>query len=267
MSENESASDNKSILLREDSNGICTLTLNRPEKRNALSSDLLTALQEAFDELADDKSIKVIILAANGPVFSSGHDLNEVRTDSSYAVMHALFEQCSDVMITMKKQPQPIIAKVHGTAMAAGCQLMANCDLAVATETAKFALPGSSIGLFCSTPAVAVGRVTSTKHAMEMLLTGEAMDAPTAYRFGLINRHVPNAALDSTVMDFAELIARKSSYTLRVGKEAFYRQQDMDLEQAYVMAAEVMVQNMLAEDAHEGMTAFIEKREPVWRDR
>jgi hypothetical protein len=164
MSENESASDNKSILLREDSNGICTLTLNRPEKRNALSSDLLTALQEAFDELADDKSIKVIILAANGPVFSSGHDLNEVRTDSSYAVMHALFEQCSDVMITMKKQPQPIIAKVHGTAMAAGCQLMANCDLAVATETAKFALPGSSIGLFCSTPAVAVGRVTSTKH-------------------------------------------------------------------------------------------------------
>ena len=233
MSENESASDNKSILLREDSNGICTLTLNRPEKRNALSSDLLTALQEAFDELADDKSIKVIILAANGPVFSSGHDLNEVRTDSSYAVMHALFEQCSDVMITMKKQPQPIIAKVHGTAMAAGCQLMANCDLAVATETAKFALPGSSIGLFCSTPAVAVGRVTSTKHAMEMLLMGEPISADEAWRFGLINKVVAPEELDAAVLVYAEKIAAASSLTMSMGKPAFYEQMDMDLEDAY----------------------------------
>jgi len=263
----EPASHNETILLREDEDGICTLTLNRPEKRNALSRDLLSALQNAFDELAPDKSIKVIILAANGPVFSSGHDLAQMREDSNYNIMQALFNQCSDMMMTMKKLPQPIIAKVQGTAMAAGCQLMSNCDLAVAANTAKFALPGSTIGLFCSTPAVAVSRVASSKHTMEMLLMGEQVSAEDAYRFGLINKVVAPKELDETVLVYAKKIASSSSMTMSLGKPAFYEQLDMDLEDAYAYTSDVMAKNMQEHDAQEGIDAFLEKREPVWRGR
>ena len=175
-------------------------------------------------------------------------------------------EQCSKLMLSVVHCSKPVIAKVHGVAAAAGCQLVASCDLAVATDDAKFLTPGVNIGLFCSTPMVALSRNITRKHAMEMLLTGEAMDAPTAHRFGLINRYVPNDELDNTVMHFAKLIVTKSAYTVRIGKEAFYQQMDMKLNDAYKMASEVMVENMLAADAQEGITAFIEKREPVWSD-
>ena len=175
-------------------------------------------------------------------------------------------EQCSKLMLSVVHCSKPVIAKVHGVAAAAGCQLVASCDLAVATDDAKFLTPGVNIGLFCSTPMVALSRNITRKHAMEMLLTGEAMDAPTAHRFGLINRHVPNDELDNTVMHFAKLIVTKSAYTVRIGKEAFYQQMDMKMNDAYKMASEVMVENMLAADAQEGMIAFIEKREPVWSD-
>ncbi len=237
-----SDSSNESILLRDDKDGICTLTLNRPEKRNALSSALLGALQKAFDDLVDDKTIKVIILAANGPIFSSGHDLKEIRADSSYEVMQALFAQCSDMMIAMKKQPQPIIAKVQGTAMAAGCQLMTNCDLAVA-------------------------RVASSKHTMEMLLMGEPISAEDAWRFGLINKVVKPEELNDAVMAYATSIASRSSLTMSMGKPAFYEQMDMELEEAYAHTTEVMAKNMQEFDAQEGIDAFLEKRDPTWRGR
>ena len=175
-------------------------------------------------------------------------------------------EQCSKLMLSVVHCPKPVIAKVHGVAAAAGCQLVASCDLAVSTDDAKFLTPGVNIGLFCSTPMVALSRNITGKHAMEMLLTGEAVDAPPAHRFGLINRHVPTDQLDDTIMHFAKSIVSKSAYTVRIGKEAFYRQMDMNLNDAYEMASEVMVENMLAADAQEGMTAFIEKREPVWSD-
>ena len=256
------------LLLRQDrGNGIAHLTMNRPTAFNALSSPLMTAMQDELNAIAKDDAVRVVIIEGAGRGFCAGHDLREVTSFETVEARRALMAQCSQLMLSVVHSPKPIIAKVHGVASAAGCQLVASCDLAVADDDTRFATPGVNIGLFCSTPMVALGRNVARKHAMEMLLTGEAMDAPTAYRFGLINRHVSNSALDDTVMEFAELIARKSSYTLRVGKEAFYRQQDMDLEQAYVMASEVMVQNMLAKDAHEGMTAFIEKRTPVWRDR
>ncbi|MFP6712639.1 MAG: enoyl-CoA hydratase [Rhodospirillales bacterium] len=261
------ASHNESILLREDTHGITTLTLNRPEKRNAMSTELISELQNAFDTIAKDKSVKVIILAGNGPGFSSGHDLNEIRGDSSYEAIHALFKQCSDMMISMKKQPQPIIARVHGIAMAAGCQLMANCDLAVAVEEARFAVPGVTNGLFCSTPAVALSRAAGAKHTMEMLLMGELFSAEDALRFGLINKIVKPEELDDAVMAYAESIASRSTLTMSMGKPAFYEQLDMDLETAYAYTTEVMAKNMQEYDAQEGIDAFLEKREPVWRGR
>jgi enoyl-CoA hydratase/carnithine racemase len=257
----------KPLLLRDLENGICTLTLNRPDKRNALSTKLLEELQHAFDDIASDKTIKVIILAGNGPIFCAGHDLKEMREDSNYSTMQTLFNQCSKLMISMKKQPQPIIAKVHGSAFAAGCQLMCNCDLAIATENTKFALPGSSIGLFCSSPAVAVGRVASPKHTMEMLLMGDAFNSDDAYRFGLINKIVPLEELDKTVMTYATKITQHSSMTISIGKDAFYKQIDMNLEDAYTLTSKVMAKNMQEYDAHEGIDAFLEKRKATWRDR
>jgi enoyl-CoA hydratase/carnithine racemase len=262
-----SGNTDKPPLLREVTDGVCTLTLNRPDKRNALSSELLGELQRAFDNIASDKTIKVIILAGNGPIFSSGHDLKEMRKDSSYSAMHTLFNQCSNMMISMKKQPQPIIAKVYGSAMAAGCQLMCNCDLAIAAKTAKFALPGSSIGLFCSSPAVAVGRVANPKHTMEMLLMGETFNAEDAVRFGLINKAVSPEELDKTVMAYANKITKQSSMTISMGKNAFYKQIDMDLEAAYAFTSEIMAKNMQEHDAHEGIDAFLEKRDATWRGR
>lgn len=259
---------NEPILLRQDSvEGITTLTLNRPDKRNALSSDLIRDLDTSLDSIAKDVSVKVVILAASGPAFCSGHDLKELRAIADPAKMGALFSACSHMMIRLKRLPQPVIARVHGIATAAGCQLVASCDLAVASDTARFGTPGVNIGLFCTTPAVAIGRTIAPKHSMEMLLLGEAIDAETAYRFGLINRVAPDSALDYAVMEYAKTIAAKSSETISVGKAAFYRQLDLDLDQAYSFASEVMARNMMEHDAQEGVDAFLGKRKPDWRGR
>ncbi|MFP6749832.1 MAG: enoyl-CoA hydratase [Alphaproteobacteria bacterium] len=256
------------ILLRRDRGaGIVHLTLNRPQAFNSLSSGLMQALQDEIDGIAGDPAARVVIIEGAGRGFCAGHDLKEVTSLQTTEARQTLMAQCCKLMLSVVHCPKPVIAKVHGVAAAAGCQLVASCDLAVADDGARFMTPGVNIGLFCSTPMVALGRNIGRKHAMEMLLTGEAMDAPTAHRFGLINRHVPLAELDDAAMHFAQLIASKSSYTLRVGKEAFYKQMDMDLEAAYKMASEVMVANMLAADAQEGMAAFVEKRQPVWRDK
>ncbi len=260
----DAASGDQSILLRNDANGIATLTLNRPKQYNALSTGLMSEVQAALDDLREDRSVKVVILEAAGKGFCAGHDLKEMRAGDGRAYFEAVFKQCSKMMLSITRLPQPVIAKVHGIATAAGCQLVATCDLAVATDTTHFATPGVNIGLFCSTPMVALSRAVSRKTAMEMLLTGEGIDAVTAERMGLINRAVPAEDLDRVTMDYAQKIAGKSPLTLKIGKEAFYRQIEMDLEQAYSYASEVMTTNMLAKDAEEGIDAFIEKRDPTW---
>ena len=261
-----STSKNTKRLIINNNNGICTITMNRPAKRNALSRNLLGDLQDAFNLISNNNTIKVIVLAANGPVFSSGHDLKEMRKNPDSNVMYELFSQCSALMLTMKKQPQPIIAKVDGAAMAAGLQLMSNCDLAVASSNSKFALPGSAIGLFCSSPAVPVSRVANPKHTMEMLLTGKAFNAEDAYRFGLINKVVPAEKIDDAVMDYATIIVSRSRITTALGKIAFYEQLDMKLEEAYKFTSEVMAKNMQEVDALEGIEAFLEKRDAKWKD-
>lgn len=259
---------NEPILLRQDSaEGITTLTLNRPDKRNALSSDLIRDLGSELQAISEDISIKVVILAGSGPAFCSGHDLKEMRAIAEPAKMSELFAACSQMMKRLKRLPQPVIARVHGIATAAGCQLVASCDLAIASDTARFGTPGVNIGLFCTTPAVAIGRTIAPKHSMEMLLLGEAIDAETAYRFGLINRVAPASALDYAVMEYAKTIAAKSSETIAVGKAAFYHQLDLDLDEAYSFASEVMARNMMEHDAQEGIDAFLGKREPQWRGR
>ena len=255
------------VLLRNDTEGICTLTLNRPDKRNPLSTQMLSALQNTLDDIANDKTVKVVILAAKGPVFCAGHDLKEMRENTKYNFIHELFLQCSRMMLTMTQLPQPIIAKVHGVATAAGCQLVASCDLAIAAESAKFGTPGVTNGLFCSTPAVAVSRAVSSKHAMEMLLLGDLFSPEDALRFGLINRIVPVQKLDSTVLEYAESIASRSTLTMSMGKGAFYRQLDMELEEAYTYTSDVMARNMMERDAQEGIDAFLQKRHPKWTGR
>lgn len=259
---------NEPILLRDDNdNGITTLTLNRPAKRNALSTELLGELQTALNAIADDKSVKVVILQGNGPAFCSGHDLKEMRADSSFDAIHGLFKQCSEVMLTMTRLPQPVIARVHGIATAAGCQLVATCDLAVASDDARFATPGVTNGLFCSTPAVAVSRSLSRKHTLELLLMGELIDAETAFRYGLVNKTVPADQLDAAVAEFAESIASRSTLTISFGKKAFYEQVELELEDAYAFASEAMAKNMMEPDAAEGIDAFLEKRAPAWQGR
>ena len=258
---------NEPILQRADAGAICTLPLNRPQTRNALSMELLRMLGDALDKIAADKSVHVIILAGNGPVFSSGHDLKEMRADASYERAYELFSKCSDVMAAMTRLPQPVIARVHGIATAAGCQLVAACDLAVAADTAQFAVPGVTNGLFCSTPAVALGRAIGRKNAMEMLLMGELIDAETARGHGLLNKVVPAEELDATVMEYAVSIAGRSTLTMSMGKAAFYRQMDMELDEAYAFASDVMAHNMQEHDAHEGIEAFLEKRQPAWKGR
>ena len=255
------------VLLRNDAEGICTLTLNRPDKRNPLSTQMLSALQNTLDDIADDKTVKVVIIAAKGPVFCAGHDLKEMRANTNYNFIHELFLQCSRMMLTMTQLPQPIIAKVHGVATAAGCQLVASCDLAIAAESARFGTPGVTNGLFCSTPAVAVSRAVSNKHGMEMLLLGDLFSPEDALRFGLINRIVPVQKLDSTVLEYAESIASRSTLTMSMGKGAFYRQLDMELEEAYTYTSDVMARNMMERDAQEGIDAFLQKRHPKWTGR
>jgi enoyl-CoA hydratase/carnithine racemase len=260
----EQAAEN--LVLREDgANGVTTITLNRPQARNALSVGLMTSLQAALDAIAKDNSVKVVVIAGAGPGFCAGHDLKEIRSDPSRETYEALFTQCSRLMITITRLPKPVIAKVHGIATAAGCQLVSTCDLAIASSAARFATPGVKIGLFCSTPMVALSRVTGRKAAMEMLLTGDMVDAETARQNGLINRVVTPDDLDETVAGLAGQIADKSPVSLAIGKEAFYRQLEMPLDDAYAYTAQVMTENMLKRDAEEGIDAFLEKRKPLWR--
>lgn len=252
------------ILLRYDQDAIATLTLNRPAARNALSMGLMEALDAELSAIADDPAVRVVIIAANGPAFCAGHDLREIRANPSRAAYEAVFALCSRLMQRIVRLPKPVIAQVHGVATAAGCQLVASADLAIAADTARFATPGVDIGLFCSTPMVALSRAVGRKAAMEMLLTGEPISAARAYEHGLINRIVSEFELGSATTYLARQIAAKSPLTVSIGKEAFYRQIEMDLAAAYDYASAVMTRNMLARDAAEGIDAFLSKRQPHW---
>ena len=252
------------VLLRRDDGGVAWLTMNRPAARNALSMGLLTALDDALVAIAADASVKVVVIGGAGPAFCAGHDLREMRAHSEEASAAATFALCSRLMQRVVSLAKPVIARVQGVATAAGCQLVASCDLAVAADTARFATPGVNIGLFCSTPMVALSRAVPRKQAMEMLLTGEMVDAARAREIGLVNRVVPEAALDEAVGALAGTIAAKSPLTLAIGKEAFYRQAELSLIDAYAYASAVMTSNMMAHDAAEGIDAFLAKRPPVW---
>jgi enoyl-CoA hydratase/carnithine racemase len=255
------------LLLRQDRDLVATLTLNRPAMRNALSVGLMTALEAALADIRGDANVKAVIIAAAGPVFCAGHDLKEIRAHPGRENYEALFAQCSRLMTAIVRLPKPVIARVQGVATAAGCQLVASCDLAVAAADAHFATPGVNIGLFCSTPMVALSRAVGRKAAMEMLLTGDLVDAPTAKTLGLVNRVVAADDLAAATQALAAQIASKSPYVLAIGKEAFYAQTEMPLDQAYAYASETMTRNMLARDAEEGIDAFIEKRQPVWQGK
>jgi enoyl-CoA hydratase/carnithine racemase len=260
---------NAPLVLSARDGSVVTLTMNRPQQRNALSEGLMHELQVALDAVATDHSVRAVILAANGPGFCAGHDLKEMRPhwqdgDHGREYFHRLLKQCAWLMQTIVELPKPVIAQVHGIATAAGCQLVASCDLAIAAEEASFATPGVSIGLFCSTPMVALSRNVSRKHAMEMLLTGDMISAARASEMGLVNRVVPAAALADETRRLAQHIASKSRVSIAIGKGAFYRQAEMGLADAYNYASEVMTRNMLEADAHEGISAFIDKRDPTW---
>jgi enoyl-CoA hydratase/carnithine racemase len=250
-------------LLVEARAGVAYLTLNRPEKRNALSRELLAGLPAALDDIAADSAARVVVLAATGPAFCAGHDLGEM-VGCSQDAYRDLFQLCSDVMLRLRQLPQPVIARVHGLATAAGCQLVAACDLAVAAETASFATPGVKIGLFCTTPMVPLVRAVPAKVALEMLLTGQPISARRALEVGLVNRVVPAGELDAAVQEYADAILASSPLTVRLGKAAFYDQLALDERAAYVRATAVMTDNALRRDAQEGMTAFLHKRRPEW---
>ena len=260
------------ILLRETIGSIHVLTLNRPDTRNSLSEAMIAALHAALNEIGDDNSIRALVIAANGPAFSAGHDMKELtarRSDADHgrAYFAQIMNACSAMMQAIVHLPKPVIAAVQGMATAAGCQLVASCDLAVGSEAASFATPGVDIGLFCSTPMVALSRNVPRKQAMEMLLTGEPVPAPRARDIGLVNHVVPVGTERDAAIALAQKVALKSAYTVKLGKTAFYRQAEMSLAEAYRYAAEVMTENMMARDAEEGIGAFIEKREPKWEDR
>jgi enoyl-CoA hydratase/carnithine racemase len=266
------AAPSSMVLLRENIGGVAVLTLNRPQTRNSLSEAMLEALGDALAAIAPDRGVRAVVLTANGPAFSAGHDLKELNRhrsdpDRGRAYFKQMMTTCSTVMQQIVKLPQPVIAAVQATATAAGCQLVASCDLAVASRTAQFATPGVNIGLFCSTPMVALSRNVSRKHAMEMLLTGDMIAAEQAAHIGLVNAVVDPGSEREAALALADKIAAKSSLTVKIGKEAFYRQLEMPLAEAYQYAAEVMVENMLARDAEEGIEAFIDKRAPKWEDR
>jgi enoyl-CoA hydratase/carnithine racemase len=251
-------------LLRRDADGVAWLTLDRPASRNALSMELMEALDAELVRIETDPRVKVVVIGGAGPAFCAGHDLRELRANPTRAAYEATFALCSRLMLRVVRLPKPVIARVHGVATAAGCQLVASCDLAVAADTARFATPGVNIGLFCSTPMVALSRAVGRKAAMEMLLTGDLVDAARAREIGLVNRVVPEGKLDAAVRALAGQIAAKSPLTVAIGKAAFYRQAEMELDAAYAYAAEVMTRNMLARDAEEGIDAFLAKRPPVW---
>ncbi|MFK7803450.1 MAG: enoyl-CoA hydratase [Anaerolineae bacterium] len=255
------------VLLRQTKDGVATLTLNRPQKFNPLSEEMLDALQAELDDIGQDQSIRVVVIGAEGKAFSAGHDLKEMRATPTKAFYDHLFAKCSRMMLTINQLPQPVIARVQGIATAAGCQLVANCDLAIAAESARFATSGIRYGLFCSTPAVPVSRNIGRKKAMEMLLTGEFIDAQSAVAEGLINHAVPTDELDQAIQKLVDSIVSKSAVAIRIGKEMFYKQHEMGLADAYDYASEMMACNMLADDAAEGFDAFLEKRTPVWNHK
>ena len=257
----------ESNLLRSDTAGVATLTLNRPKQFNALSMEMLDALQSALDEVAADRTIRVVVIAANGKAFCAGHDLKEMLANRSKQFVGSLFDKCCNVMMSITRMPQPVIARVHAIATAAGCQLVGACDLAVASSDARFATSGINFGLFCATPGVAVSRNVSRKQAMEMLLTGEFIDAETALQWGLINRIAAPGELDHAVGELADLLLAKPSAVLAAGKQFFYRQIEMDMAPAYKFASEVITNNMLGQDALEGVNAFVEKRAPNWHEK
>jgi len=272
MERPDTTGSDDAILQRDTQDHITTLTLNRPKARNSLSDALLAELTDAVVSCGTDPVTRVIVIAANGPVFCAGHDLKEVTgrrsdADRGQAYFADLMARCSTLMQAIVACPKPVIAAVHATATAAGCQLVATCDLAVAAESAGFCTPGVNIGLFCSTPMVALSRNVSRKHAMEMLLTGETIDAATAKDFGLVNRVVADGDVLNEALELAALIASKSPVTVATGKVAFYQQLEKPLADAYAFASDVMVRNMMHRDSEEGIGAFIEKRAPVWSDQ
>jgi len=252
----------QAVLLREDRDGIATLTMNRPQQMNLLTSEMLAALQGAFDAIAKDPNVRVVVLAGAGKGFCAGHDLKEIRALSEQPKIAQLFASCSRMMATIPKLPQPVIAKVQGVAAAAGCQLVAQCDLAIASDAAKFVTSGVSWGFFCSTPGVAVGRNLLRKHALEMLLTGDAVGPQQALQWGLVNRVVPAAELDAATAELAAKLAAKPPATVAAGKRGFYQQMDMSLEKAYELAGQVIASSFAHAEGREGMEAFIEKRPP-----
>jgi enoyl-CoA hydratase/carnithine racemase len=260
------------ILLHEMTGAVAVLTLNRPAARNSLSEALIAELHAALNEIATDNGVRAVVIAANGPAFSAGHDLKELTArrsdaDGGRAYFAELMNACSTMMQAIVHLPKPVVAAVQGVATAAGCQLVASCDLAVASELAGFATPGVDIGLFCSTPMVALTRNVPRKQAMEMLLTGDPVSAAAAQSIGLVNRVVPAGTERNAAIELAQKVALKSAHTVKLGKTAFYRQAEMSLADAYAYTAEVMTENMMARDAEEGIDAFIEKREPKWQDR
>lgn len=264
--------DNGPLVLREDDGAVAVLTLNRPAARNSLSRAMLSALAERLADIADDDAVRTVVLTAAGPVFCAGHDLKELTAhradaDAGRGFFAACMAECAAVMQAVVALPQPVVAAVQGVATAAGCQLAASCDLVVASEQARFCTPGVDIGLFCSTPAVALSRAVPRKAAMEMLLLGGMVPAAEAHRIGLVNRVVPPAALLPTALDLAHQIAARSAVAVRLGKRGFNAQLGLDLPAAYAAAGAVMLENLLAEDAAEGMGAFMAKRSPEWRHR
>jgi len=253
------------LLLRSDAGGIATLTLNRPAQRNALSIALMEAMIAELDRIKEDRTVRVVVITGAGACFCSGHDLKELRSDVGADFYRKVFDLCASMMLRIVGLPQPVIAAVQGIATAAGCQLVATCDLAVAAEESHFATPGVNIGLFCSTPMVALSRVVPRKQAMEMLLTGDMIDGREALKIGLVNRLAPSIQVMEETLALASEIIAKSPLTLKIGKEAFYRQTELSLADAYTYASKVMAENMLAMDAAEGIDAFLEKRKPEWK--
>ena len=262
-----SAGTGNGLLLRADADGVATLTLNRPAQFNSLSAALLIEMQTAVDELASDKSLRVVVIAGAGKAFCAGHDLKELRAHRDRRFVQDVFERFSHVMVSLTRLPQPVIARVHGPAFAWGCQLVAQCDLAVASTAATFATSGINYGLFCNTPGVSLARNVPRKRALEMLLTGEAIDADTALNYGLVNRVAPPERLDEEIATLTRSILDKTPIAVSAGKHLFYRQVETDLEEAYRLATEAMVENMMTEDAAEGIDAFAQKRQPIWKNK
>jgi enoyl-CoA hydratase/carnithine racemase len=261
------AADGAATILRSDRDGIAVLTFNRPEARNSLSDEMLLAFQSALQSIRADNSVRALVIAANGPAFCAGHDLKDNDPDRGRAHFRRTFEASAALMQDLARLPQPVIAAVQGVATAAGCQIVAACDLVVASEAARFCTPGVDIGLFCAVPGVPLTRKIAPGHALEMLLTGDTISAARAHEIGLVNRVVPAGREREAALELAHKVASKSAYVQRLGKESFYRQREMPIADAYLHTIEVMTENMLAYDAEEGIGAFVEKRTPKWEDR